>query len=342
MEPSEKKGSIVRLLFSYLLSRRRTILAFIAFFAIHYVVYLLYQIPLEPALYVAELVFVLGLLLGSIGFWRYQRKHRALWEMLTAVTVDLRGMPDAMDAIETDYQALIRFLRQDSARVISERDHRQAEMSDYYTLWAHQIKTPIAAMRLLLQSGEASGRHSDLEQELFKIECYSEMVLHYLRLESLSADLVLQGHDLLAIVRQALRKYAPVFIHKNLSLVMEPFSITVLTDEKWLVFVIEQILSNALKYTPSGKVSIYPDPDAERTLVIEDTGIGIRQEDIPRIFERGFTGYNGRTDLGQRSTGIGLYLCHQILGKLSHTLSVSSEVGRGTKIRIVFARLTEM
>jgi len=106
----------------------------------------------------------------------------------------------------------------------------------------------------------------------------------------------------------------------------------VLTDEKWLVFVIEQLLSNALKHTPQGKISIYMDKNKSKTLVIQDTGIGIQPEDLPRVFEKGFTGYNGRTD--KKSTGIGLYLCKRILTKLSNTITIESEVGKGTVVKI--------
>ena len=108
----------------------------------------------------------------------------------------------------------------------------------------------------------------------------------------------------------------------------QPTNYKVLTDEKWLVFVIEQLLSNAIKYTNKGKISIYPLED--KKLVIEDTGIGISKEDIPRIFDKGFTGYNGRTD--KKATGLGLYLCKNILDKLSHKISIESEVGVKTKV----------
>ena len=115
---------------------------------------------------------------------------------------------------------------------------------------------------------------------------------------------------------------------KKISLDFQPTNYKVLTDEKWLVFVIEQLLSNAIKYTNKGKISIYPLED--KKLVIEDTGIGISKEDIPRIFDKGFTGYNGRTD--KKATGLGLYLCKNILDKLSHKISIESEVGVKTKV----------
>lgn len=190
-------------------------------------------------------------------------------------------------------------------------------------------KTPIAAMRLLLQE-EDSERSRELGAELFRIEQYVEMDLNYARLTSHSTDFVIRTCSLDDIVRQALRKYAPLFARQKLALNWEPSGRGVLTDEKWLVFVLEQLLSNALKYTPSGSISL--SVEEPLTLVIEDTGIGIAAEDLPRICEKGFTGYNGRTD--KKATGLGLYLCRRILYKLSHALSIESQPGKGTRVSI--------
>ena len=162
------------------------------------------------------------------------------------------------------------------------------------------------------------------------VEQYVQMALQYLRMEKMTSDLVFARYDLDALIRQAVRKYAPLFIRRKIILSYEPVHCEVLTDEKWLVFVLEQILSNALKYTKSGSIHIYLSPDAPKTLVIEDTGIGIAPEDLPRIFEKGYTGCNGRAD--KRSAGIGLYLCRQIMEKLSHTIRIESEMGVGTKV----------
>lgn len=196
-------------------------------------------------------------------------------------------------------------------------------------MWVHQIKTPIAAMRLLLQA-EDTPQNREMAEELFQIEQYVEMALHYTRLDSESSDFLIQWYELDGIVREAVRKYARVFIRKKINLNYQPLKVQVLTDEKWLEFVIEQILSNAVKYTQKGTVSIYMED--ERTIVIEDTGIGIRPEDLPRVCEKGYTGYNGHTD--KRSTGIGLYLCKRILKKLSHSIEIDSELGKGTRVKI--------
>lgn len=217
----------------------------------------------------------------------------------------------------------------------SETGMRRNEMADYYLMWAHQIKTPIAAMKLLLNGREDGFL---LMEELFKIEQYVEMVLHYLRLESIASDMILKEYDLQSLVKQTVRKYSILFINSGLTLKLEEFDVKVLSDEKWLCFVLEQILSNSIKYTREGTISIYMKPGEPKTLVIEDTGIGIRQEDLSRIFERGFTGYNGRLD--KKSTGIGLYLCKQIMDQLSHGIKVSSQVGKGTQFMLDLSRDT--
>ena len=203
------------------------------------------------------------------------------------------------------------------------------DMMEYYTIWAHQIKTPIAAMHLLLRE-EDSPHSRALEEELQRVEQYVQMVLGYLRLDGDNTDFVLRRCDLDAIVRRAVRNYAGSFIRKKLSLDYQGAKIWVLTDEKWLLFVIEQVLSNALKYTRTGKVTI--SLEGEATLVISDTGIGIAPEDLPRVFDRGFTGCNGR--LEQRSSGIGLYLCRRILDQLGHSIEIQSTPGKGTQVRL--------
>ena len=221
----------------------------------------------------------------------------------------------------------------DRVRLAAENRDRLEDMTDYYTLWAHQIKTPIAAARLLLQE-DPGAVGTEVEVELLKIEQYVDMVLGYLRLDSESTDYVLRDTDLDGLLRQAVRKFARMFILKKITLDFRETGRTVLTDGKWLSFVVEQVLSNALKYTPAGgRIRIYGDGE---TLVIADSGIGIRPEDLPRVFEKGFTGYNGRED--KKSTGIGLYLCRRVMDRLNHGISIVSRPGQGTLVRLDLSR----
>lgn len=327
------KNNVTRItLLCYIKSHLKTILAFLLFILIFCVVYSLYNLPLEPIVYSVQLVTAFSLTYGVYDFFKYSQKHKLLYTLRANILSAVDHLPNTACLIESDYQHLISALYNDRKKIVIQSDKNRTEMVDYYTLWAHQIKTPISAMRLLLQVDETNGQYTTLEQELFKIEQYVEMVLQYLRLESMSSDLLLKEYPLADIVKQAVKKYAIIFIHKKISLNLEDIHCSVLTDEKWLVFVLEQIISNSLKYTNEGSVSIYMNKWAQKTLVIEDTGIGIQAEDIARIFEKGFTGYNGRMD--KKSTGIGLYLCQQVLNKLAHSIIVTSQVGKGTKISI--------
>lgn len=328
MSDMEKSG-FFKTLRSYIKSRMKTVLLLAAFALTFAVVFSLYDLPLEAVGYAALLCAVFGALYAIFGSYRYYRQHCRLEELQNRITLSIDDLPVPKDLPEKDYQNLIEKLFQDKVKFAENASREEMDMVDYYTLWAHQIKTPIAAMRLLLQS-EESERNKELTMELFKIEQYVEMVLQYLRIQSQSSDFVIQKYSLADIVRQAVRKYAKMFIYKKIRLDFADFQCQVLTDDKWLVFVVEQVLSNSLKYTNKGTISIYMEENC--TLVIEDTGIGIKGGDLPRVFEKGFTGYNGRDD--KKSTGIGLYLCKRILSKLSHTIMIESEVGKGTRVKI--------
>ena len=252
------------------------------------------------------------------------------------VYTDLRQLPEELaDALppadtvtEADYRSLVTLLAESRRAIRTQEEQRYGDMVDYYTMWAHQIKTPIASMRLTLQN-EDSGLARSLSGDLMRVEQYVEMVLVFLRLDSSTTDYVIRAHSLDDIVRPAVRKFAGEFIRRRLRLDYQPLDRTVFTDAKWLGFVVEQVLSNALKYTASGSVTIAMDGD---DLCIRDTGMGIAPEDLPRIFDRGFTGLNGRRDT--RASGIGLYLCRRICRSLGHTIRASSVPNQGTEIRI--------
>ncbi|MGN0271512.1 MAG: sensor histidine kinase [Lachnospiraceae bacterium] len=280
-------------------------------------------------IYGGVICLFLVLVIGGIDFFRYYNRHRELIKMqkVIKISVDALSMPG--DQIEEDYQTLLQLVHEDKVKAVNDLENRRKDLMEYYTMWVHQIKTPIAAMQLLLQS-EDTPKNREAAEELFRIEQYVKMALQYTRLDSETTDFLIQRYNLDDIVREAVRCYARLFIRKKISLNYQPLQVQVLTDEKWLEFVIEQVLSNAVKYTPKGSVSICM--EGSSTLVIEDTGIGIRKEDLPRVCEKGYTGYNGHTD--KRSTGIGLYLSKRILEKLSHTIEIESEMGKGTRVKI--------
>ena len=241
----------------------------------------------------------------------------------------MRNFPEPDSVSDEDYCHIIELLCEEQRQLTNRMDRKYSDMVDYYTMWAHQIKTPIASMRLHLQK-EDSDFSRKMSSELFRIEQYVEMVLMFLRLDSDTTDYVIKEYEIDDIVKQAVKKFSGDFISRKLTLNYEPIQAKVITDEKWLSFVIEQVLSNALKYTSKGSISI--SLEEPKTLCIRDTGIGIAAEDLPRVFEKGYTGYNGRSD--KKASGIGLYLCKRICKNLGHGITARSVVDQGTVIKI--------
>lgn len=315
---------------TYLHQRKKLIGVFVLFGLIFLSAFWLYALPLEAVLYPMTVCLVLGLLFLLYDVHRMAKKHRTLQALTGLSSALMEALPEEKTQDDRDYQALIRLLREEQAQLENAMNRRYADMIDYYTVWAHQIKTPIASMRLTLQN-EDSPLSRQLAEDLFRIEQYVEMVLMFLRLDADSTDYVIREYDLDSIVKQAVRKYSTQFIRKKVKLHYEPVEARVITDEKWLLFVVEQVLSNAIKYTPAGG-SVTIDLEQPKTLCIRDTGIGIAPEDLPRIFEKGYTGYNGRND--KKASGIGLYLCRRICNNLGHRITANSSLDSGTVIRI--------
>ncbi|WP_302790796.1 sensor histidine kinase [Anaerobutyricum hallii] len=327
-------------IFSFLKIRKVLIIIFTGIVVIFGILFYLYDIPFDAIIYGCELSFVWSAVCLFIDFYKYYKRHKLLHINREQFFDDAEQLPEYMDIIEYDYQELAKKLYQAKQELISKNRIAKKELLDYYGMWVHQIKTPIAALDILLQNTERMLYQldekemmqkaisvSDMKMELFKIEQYVEMALNYLRVEDISSDLVFKKHELDDMVRQVIRKYAKIFISKKIKIDFKLTKACIVTDEKWFIFVLEQIISNALKYIKKGQIFIYM---KEKSLVIEDTGIGIPAEDLPRIFEKGFTGYNGREN--KKSTGIGLYLCKNIMDKLQWNITVDSEVGSGTKI----------
>lgn len=327
-EPKESKISVF---FAYLRKTRREILTALGCAALLAAVALLSEIPPLPLVYGGLLCALLLAAVWIARFVRFAGRHRRMQTILAQLPYGLENLPDPESLSDEDDYAIFRRLSREIEELRNRAVTTRAETVDYYTAWVHQIKTPIAAMRLLLQSGEVAS--PEIEEELFEIEQYVGMVLCYLRMESEFTDYRIRVCSLDAIVRSQLRAFGGQFVRRKLILDFRPTGYSVLTDEKWLSFVIGQLLSNSLKYTRKGKISIYAD---EGRLVIEDSGMGIAAEDLPRLGQKGFTGANGRQE--EKSTGLGLYLCRTVLGRLSHTMEFESTVGVGTRVILGFDR----
>ena len=296
----------------YLKERMKYILLTVMLIGLFSFTLLLMNVPAKALLYPVLLCLFLGLLVlvTDCAIAKSRKNERANLDKITLSVID--SMPEAHSEEVRDYQNAIRRLGNEYRNYVSESERKYENMMDYYTVWAHQIKTPIFSMKLAFQ-GEDSTLSRRLSADLFRIEQYVDMVLVYLRLDSEYTDYVFKECNMDEVIKNSVKKFASEFIGRKLSLEYEPEDVTVVSDSKWLGFVIGQIISNSLKYTETGGIKIYfKEP---KILVIEDTGIGIAEEDLPRIFEKGYTGYNGRTD--GSASGIGLYLCRRICGNLN-------------------------
>lgn len=307
---------------SYLYSRRFflalliLLLGFILLFAF---VFDAYRSLLE---YVALLLAFLSLLFIGADAWTAFKGYRSQ---------KLQVAAQAQTPLEKLLQERVEELEYEQKNQLLVEQEKYNDLLDYYTLWVHQVKTPIAASSLLIGDLKDKEAKSQLEQELFKIESYVHLVLQYLRLESFHDDLVLKKENLADLVREVVKKYALFFIQQGLSLNLHDLDHTIVTDKKWFLVILEQVLSNSLKYTKEGSIEIYFHEDS---LYIKDTGLGIQNADLLRVFERGFSGYNGR--LTQQSSGLGLYLSKKIADQLGHKIAIDSQVGQGTTVSIAF------
>lgn len=313
----------------YIRSRKPIILFYIVFAVFFSVVFYAYDMDMEAVRYALLITFFIFILWLTYDCFRFSAKIKKLEEIKNNITFYSHTLPFSCEPTELLYQNIINNLYE----ILHDNTQKTAfahnEQIEYYTMWLHQIKTPISALRLALQNdAEKSFLY---KQELFNIERYVEMALHYAKLNDISGDLVIREYDLEDIVKQSMRKFAVLFSTSDLSVKIEEIRQKVTTDSKWLSFIIEQLISNAFKYTPKGGIHIYTQNEA---LVIEDSGIGIREEDIPRIFEKGYTGYNGRLD--KRASGLGLYMAKRAADRLAVKIEITSELGKGTKAILRF------
>lgn len=319
----------MKLFAAYMRQRTKAIAAWALFCAVFAATFALYQLPLDAVLYPALLCTLFGGLFCVADYARVRRRHaqlQALQAQAAALAEQAALLPPADTVTEAGYHALVAELQKQLTAQQTAAAVRYRDMVDYYTVWAHQIKTPIAAMRLNLQN-EDTPFSRRLAADLFRIEQYVEMVLAFLRLDSPESDYVFAPHALDDILAEGAKKFAGSFIQKRIRLQYEPTGLTLITDEKWLGFVVEQLLSNALKYTPEGGC-ITIGLQGPKTLAITDTGIGIAPNDLPRIFEKGYTGYNGRQE--GHASGLGLYLCRRVCQNLGLGITAQSAPGQGT------------
>ena len=322
----------MEILKSYLKKNIKVYILFVVFIAIFFIMFYLYNLPLEALIYTGSFCFFVALIASFSDFVNYRESYKKLKFLEKNILNDLEDLPKSLDIRIDYYHKIIEKLYEELEKLTQENRQKNTDMVDYYSMWVHQIKTPIAAMNFLLDNEEVDQKI--LQQELFKIERYVEMVLTYIRLDSISSDYVITKINLDEVMKDSVKKYATIFINKKIKLNYVSHETMVISDKKWLSFAFEQILGNSVKYSSTGgEITI---ETCENKLVIEDNGMGIKEEDLPRIFEKGFTGFNGRYE--KKSSGLGLYLCKKTLDKLGHHIEISSKVGEGTRIEITFPK----
>lgn len=237
-------------------------------------------------------------------------------------------------------------IKDENERLLNENKNLKSEMLNqkddlnaYFLMWLHQIKTPMTVSKLLLEKPDET-TNTKLKMQLMYIEQYINMAMNYLKMIDYSTDMDITQVNLDDIIKNLLKKYSLLFIHNHISLEYQSNLTNVVSDSQWLTILIEQILSNALKYTENGKIAIQYLED-KHALEIRDTGIGIRSEDIPKIFDRGYSGFNGR--MNEKSSGLGLYLARKISERLNIQIEVESKLSKGSIFRLVFpTNLTKM
>ena len=311
----------------YLKDRLFFIMIYVVSVLICLCVFKLYDLELEAFAYAFMILCVLLVACFLFDYYKYYKKHQTLLTLRSNSNVSLSCDLQDSSLIGEDYHKILVAMKEYHNQYVESSESKMHDLEDYFTMWVHQAKLPIAAMKLLLEDENLS--RSEIKLQLLRMDQYTDMVLAYLRLNSTHTDFLFKELELDDLIRQSIRRFSTEFIRKHIQLSFKETKDVILSDEKWLVFVLEQILSNSLKYTnENGLISIYM--KSKHILVIEDNGIGISASDLNRVFEKGYTGMNGRSD--KTASGLGLYLCKNILDMLNHKITIESSVGKGTRV----------
>lgn len=247
--------------------------------------------------------------------------------LLTFLTIILLGVKYLNYQKQENLKEAYRQLKVDFKNLKLANSENYQNLEDYFILWMHQIKTPITAAKLLAEDQ----KQTDMKQLLLEIENYSQLAMSFLKLNDPVADLNIEAVVIDDLIRPLLRKYSSQFIRSKTQLTYEKISDSIITDANWTQMMIEQLLNNALKYAAGKTIHIYYE---NGQLVIEDTGMGIGSQDLPKIFDKGYSGFNGK--LNEKSTGLGLFIVESISQRLNHPIKVESRLKEGTRFFIEF------
>ena len=263
------------------------------------------------------------------------REWETIWEGLDRKYLFAECVPPPKNLYERRLLALTRRAGRAMTGAVSDAEASQREYREYVEQWVHEIKAPITAARLICRDLDGETRRK-LAAELAQVEAHVERALFYARAESPEQDCLLQQVKLEKIAVQAIENHRSLLIQNGVQVETEGLDNAVYTDEKWAVFILGQLLQNAARYRGEAPViTISARPLGKQTrLTVSDNGIGIPAHELPRVFDRGFTGSNGRSRGG--STGMGLYLCRKLSGFLELGLDIASEEGKQTTVTLTF------
>lgn len=222
---------------------------------------------------------------------------------------------------------------------VNKYKYAQEDYKEYIELWIHEIKTPISASKLIIENNK-NEITKNIEEELDKIENYTEQALYYARSNTVEKDYIITKTNLKDIVNMSIIKNKTIILNNKIELDIHDLEKQVYTDSKWVVFMLNQVIQNSIKYSKKENklIEIYAEEQKEKvTLYIKDNGLGIKKSELSRVFEKGFTGENGRI-IGKKSTGIGLYLCKKLCDKLQLAININAEQNVGTEVTIVFPK----
>ena len=319
-----------KLLNEYLKMKKTSIIGILGVYAVLFVFAYLYRIPIEVILYPCILTIVFVLIVLLFDYIKYKEKVNKIIQICNDVSSCYSVKINDKNIFDEYYLDIINELLKENRKQVSQIQKKVSDINDYFSIWVHQIKTPIASMKLKIDNEQIDSLQ--LASDLNRIDHYVDLVLSFLKFDEEKIDLYFRKTDVDRIMRESLKKFSNDFIIKKIRLDYKLSKREVLTDEKWLSFVFDQLLSNALKYTDKGTISIYY--DGESCLCIKDSGIGIALADIERLFEKGFTGYNGRQY--KKASGIGLYMCKRMCDKLNIAISIESVVNEYTLVKLKF------
>lgn len=292
------------------------------------------------------------------GFWAFvsYKRHALFWTSVEAATKEVQTQGSASHIEELLAPAVgtkdvmcasaLESLSAISRKEVAARTDELKEYRDFVESWVHEAKTPLAAAKLSCQNNPSEASSKTL-LALDEIDSYIDQALFYARLTSFDRDYVIRELNLESVVTDVVRSQARQFIHTKMGVSIDPsLKVAVYSDPKWLRFLLTQFTTNALKYLDPEKEShmlsfranIKGQGSAQECveLIISDTGIGIEEADLPRVFDKGFVGENGRKKTQEKSTGLGLYLAKNIADRLNVGLSISSKVNVGTSVHILF------